>query len=260
MPFEHLRPTTAIPPHPNVPGLALTWAPATGAASFWAAFDQQVLPALREAHRAGLVRAVLPYEHRAVSVPGHGAATWTVAVIVIGKRGHSLRELADALQARVDALSPLGGLRSFAMLTMQPKLDMLAPGRPRLQWLEYVVSKPATRELYYTQQYTFSGPAMRRLSERHGCQRFVGFEVTERRFAAQGVAAWDVLHISGFGLWQTLAMLPRFQAAAQAQAAVTFREGTSARDVLRAWDQMRTKTMVRAQEQGTRTLEFTGFE
>ena len=260
MTFEHLRPTTAIPPHPNVPGLALTWAPAAGAASFWAAFDQQVLPTLREAHQAGLVSAVLPYEHRAVSVAGHGAATWTIAVVVVGKRGRSLGELTQALQARADALSAHGALRSADMLTMQPNLDVLAQGRPRLQWLEYVVSKPATRELYYTQQYTFSGPAMRRLSERHGCQRFVGFEVTERRFTAPGVAAWDVLHISGFGLWQTLAMLPRFHAAAQAQAAVTFREGVSARDVLRAWNQMRTKTMVRARQQGARTLEFTGFD
>lgn len=143
---------------------------------------------------------------------------------------------------------------------MQPNLDVLAPGRPRLQWLEYIVSMPATRELYCAQQYTFSGPAMRRMSERHGCQRFVGFEVTERRFAAPGVAAWDVLHVSGFGFWQTLAMLPRFQAAAQAQAAVTFREGISARDVLHVWDQMRTKVMVRARQQYARTLQFTGFE
>lgn len=238
----------------------MTWTPAAGGALFWAAFDQQILPALREAHRAELVRAVLPYEHRAVSIPGHGAATWTVAVIVVGQRGQSLNGLADALAARADALSAHGALRSLDMLTMQPNLDLLAPGQPRLQWLEYVVSKPATRELYYAQQYTFSGPAMRRLSERHGCQRFVGFEVTERRFAVPDVAAWDVLHISGFGLWQTLAMLPRFEDAARAQAAVTFREGTSARDVLRAWDQMRTKTMVRARQQGARTLEFTGFD
>lgn len=97
MTLEHLRPTASIPAHPNIPGLALTWALATEAASFWAAFDQQVLPALREAHRAGLVSAVLPYEHHAVSVAGHGAVTWTIAVVVVGKRGRSLGELADAL-------------------------------------------------------------------------------------------------------------------------------------------------------------------
>lgn len=260
MTLDDLWPTTLSPAHPNVPGLALTWTPTTSAASFWAAFDQQVLPTLREAHRAGLIRAVLPYEHRAASVPWHGDATWTISVIVVGKRGHSMSELADSLRSLADAVSAHGALRSVDVLTVQPNLDMLAPGRPRLQWLEYMVSKPATRDLYYAQQYTFSGPAMRRLSERHACQRFVGFEVTERRFAAQGVAAWDVLHISGFGLWQTLAMLPRFQAAAQAQAAVTFREGVSARDVLRAWDGMRTKTMVRARQQRALTLDFTGFE
>ncbi len=203
---------------------------------------------------------MLPYQHRAVSIPAYGAATWAIVVIIVGKRGHSLSELADALGARAAAVSAHGTLRSVDVLTVQPNLDVLAPGWPRLQWLEYFVSKPARRELYCAQQYTFSGPAMRRLSERDACQRFVGFEVTERRFAAQGVAAWDVLHISGFGLWQTLALLPRFQAAAQAQAAVTFREGVSARDVLRAWDGMRTKTMVRARQQRALTLDFTGFE
>ncbi len=152
-----------------------------------------------------------------------------------------------------------GLLRSLDVLTMQPNLDLLSPGRPRMQWLEYIVSRPATRELYYAQQYAFSGPAMKRLGARGGCERFIGFEVVERRCAERDVAPWDVLHISGFGLWQQLWMFPRFLSAAHSQAKEVLPPGTTARDVFAAWEQMRTKTMVRARQRDAQSLAFREF-
>ncbi len=257
-PLDRLWPVGALPAHPNVPGLALTWTPTTDSSAFWSAFDREISAPLREAHERGTVRAVLPYEHRAVCVAGHGGTTWSIAVVVIGRPGGALGELAHMLEERAKS-SPMaarGSLRSLDIVAMQPNLDLLSPGRPRMQWLEYVVSKPATRELYYAQQYAFSGPAMKRLNASGGCERFIGFEVVERRYAERDVAPWDVLHISGFGLWQQLWMFPRFLSAAQLQAKEVLPPGTTARDVFAAWEQMRTKTMVRARQRDAQSLAF----
>ncbi|MFY1636468.1 hypothetical protein ACN27F_24870 [Solwaraspora sp. WMMB335] len=249
------RPATPpVPAHPDIPGIALTWLAARRDGSFWRAYDTQVAPILGTAQDAGTLVDVLAYEHRPVTVPGHDGPTWSVCVVAVGARAATLDELATELVGAAGRQ-----LRSVDLLTLQPNLDMFHPVRQRtgrtrrmLQWIEYVVSDPARRDTYYPQQYVFSGPAMRRLHERGHCERFVGFEVTERRHGPVGEPAWDVLHISGFRPGQMFGMLPRFRSAAQAQAEAVYGAGSSARSILTGWDEVRTKEVVRARQRDSR--------
>lgn len=243
-------PAAPVPARPRVPGVAATWLASRRGGTFWPTFDAEVAPILEAARREGRLADVLPYEHRPVTVPGHGGQAWSVCVVAVGVHGESLEDLATDLVGAAGRQ-----LRSVDLLTLQPGLDMFHPDRRQagsarsmLQWIEYVVSDPAHRDTYYRQQYAFSGPAMRRLHERGHCERFVGFEVTERRHGLDGVPAWDVLHISGFRPGQLLGMLPRFRSAARARAEAVYGPGSSGRSIVADWDAIRTKVTVRAHQ------------
>ena len=155
----------------------------------------------------GRVLAFLPVSHKPRRRTRE-APSWSYWMLVLAAPGADAPELADTIAGLAGDSG--ADLRSVGRARPQPSLDMVypvdGPARERrlLQSIEYVFSKPAERPDYYRSQYEFSGPAMRRLHQRDRAGRFLGVEITERLHGDVAMPLWDVVHVSGFTVAQTL--------------------------------------------------------
>lgn len=138
------------------------------------------------------VDVVIPLHHKRL---GTAPATWSAYVIALNVGAPSDGSAAD----RRDAAGALAaGL---------------------IEAVEYVTSRPEAGDEYYRTQYEFSGPAMRRLHARDRNGRFVGVEIVDSPFRTDAMPEHDVIHVSGFTVWQTIKAIPHFRGAFEAAAA-----------------------------------------
>lgn len=197
---------------------------------------------------------VIPLHHARQDAEGGGWTAYVIALVADDAYA------ADVTTELVAAIGEGGGAcRRVDLLRLQPGLDLFYPRRGgadrqrgMLQFVEYVASDPAARARYYETQYRFSGPAMQRLHERDRNGRFVGFEVLETPHRTAGMPPWDVVHVSGFRPLQALKGFPRFRQAFQ-EAAEAIGE-PSGRAIIKGWDEIRTKRMVRARQLWSHTV------
>ena len=249
---------------PNIQALDMAWLVEGDAAPFWSAFREEITPILKDAHAAGAIAAVLPYQHKPLSLPDLGSAAWSICVVVICPPGGEAKPVGDelaklALSGRIAQAAPLAALD---ILRLQPNLEMFYPAPNGLQrehrlvqWMEYVFSKPETREDYYNMQYVFSGPAMRRFHRNDKAGRFIGFETQERRHGTDSMPEWDVLHIFGFTPLQLVKVIPVFKSTWRAQAREVWGPDADAKAIMGSWDAMRAKCMSRVKQLPGVTLQ-----
>lgn len=230
---------------------------------FGRGIERSLLPHLAALREAGGVSAVLPFRHRPLKVRGAvGSDAWSdYWVIVLGARvdPHAIWSSLEA-PARVP-LSMQGGLRRAEVLRLQPNIDQFCPRsggaaqQPKWHWIEYVVSRPESRDVYYQDQYTFSGPVIRTFYEADAVRRFIGFERVLLLAENGTLPDWDVVHITGFApgrlpqvLWILWRFKPAFDTVAQAAGY------PSALEVLHSWDTKRVKYQRLAVQDGFYTL------
>ncbi|MEM9513970.1 MAG: hypothetical protein AAGA42_03850 [Actinomycetota bacterium] len=171
--------------------------------------------------------------------PGDGLAADVLA---------SINTSAETLVRRVDVLRLQPGLDMF-----YPRTGGAAGAQGMIQTIEYVTSRPETRDDYYTTQYEFSGPAMRRLHDADRVGRFIGFEIVDTLHRVDGIPEHDVIHISGFRLTQGVKAARHFWAAFDAAAAASGRS-ESGKQIVKNWDTQRTKNQVRVRQLWDRTI------
>ncbi len=194
-----------------------------------------------------IAEAVLPFVHRRID------ELWSSYVVVmLGESVERLEEQLERLTEKVCAASP-ERVRCVDHLELQEGLDMFYPLHGGLgeeskliQAIEYVRSFPETKAEYYETQTTFSGPAMRRLHSRDRNGRFIGFEIVRRLYQHERMLELDVIHLSGFTLWQTIKCIPYFRAAFQ-KAAEDIGE-PSGRAIMKGWDRQRVKHTFRIRQ------------
>ncbi len=164
-------------------------------------------------------------------------------------------EVLDAIDTGPGSL-----VRRVDVVRLQPELDMFYPkiggaarAKGMLQAVEYVISRPESRHDYYTTQYEFSGPAMRRLHDADRCGRFIGFEMVDVLHRVDGIPDHDVIHLSGFRPLQGLKSIRRFWPAFDAAAAASGRS-QSGKEIAKNWDNQRTKEVVRVRQLWPETI------
>ena len=203
----------------------------------------------------GRVLAFLPVSHKPRRRTRE-APSWSYWMLVLAAPGADAPELADTIAALAGDSG--ADLRSVGRARPQPSLDMVypvdGPARERrlLQSIEYVFSKPAERPDYYRSQYEFSGPAMRRLHQRDRAGRFIGVEITERLHGDLAMPLWDVVHVSGFTVAQTLRLPLHFGRAFRDSA--TALGGPTARARMSRWTRQRDKMQLRVRQNMAATI------
>ena len=213
--------------------------------------ERELVPHLRALHDALRIAAVLPFHHRPLKRRGEGDGTpWTdYWVIVLGARVDP-DEIWHSIESSMRAASEgiQGELLRAEVLRPQPNIDMYYPRmgglqrEPKWHWIEYVVSRPETRDEYYRDQYLFSGPVIRRFWEASAVSRCIGFESVCFLETNGALPEWDVVHITGFApvrlvqvMWDLWRLMPTFNNLARK---IGY---TSALAVLRSWDVKRLK-------------------
>lgn len=218
-----------------------------------------------EFHKADRVAALLPFRHRPLHVSG-GGGSWNGYWVLLLAQGAAADETWSELEPVVvdGAKSRIELIPRAEVLRIQPGIDMYYPhpdrlrGEPRWHWIEYVVSRPETRDEYYQDQYDFSGPAIRHFYDVGAIRRFIGFERV-RHLANEGsLPEWDVVHIIGLSplrlprlLWTLLESKSYFDVLARKVGHRT------ALDVMRSWDDQRTKYQQLALQERSFTLQAT---
>lgn len=222
-----------------------------------------LLPHLTALHGAQRIAAVLPFHHRPVRVREESSnEAWTDYWVIVLAARVDPNEVWDSIERSARAAGSLQGkLLRAEVLRPQPNIDMYYPRidgiarEPTWHWIEYVVSRPASRDVYYRDQYTFSGPAIRRFYEAGAVGRCIGFERVRLLENNGALPEWDVVHITGFTpvrlvqiLWDVWRFLSVFNNLARA---IGY---TSALAVLRSWDARRVKYQRLAVQDRSSTL------
>jgi hypothetical protein len=226
----------------------------------------ELMPHLSAHHDASRIAALLPFRHRPVKVRGEDSGNaWTdYWVIVLAPRVDPdgiWHEIEVSVQAAAEGIQ--GRLLRAEILRPQPNIDMYYPRigglqrEPRWHWIEYVVSRPETREEYYRDQYLFSGPVIRRFYEANAVGRCIGFERVRSLLESDGaLPEWDVIHITGFtpvrlvqilwDLWRSMPVLNQLARKVGHE---------SAYEVFRSWNAQRVKYQRLAVQNESYTLQ-----
>ncbi len=238
-------------------GLALVWSVDPEALpDFWSHYEGRIAPVLDSLCQKNEIKALLPFQHNPVHFSDTAEGMkWSVLVIILFDQsadhivlGHKIiQNLGDSSEQFPLAVADrVISQRNFDMY--YPKYGGLKKEKHLIQWIEYVVSDPATRAEYYNTQYTFSGPAMYNLYSQSRAGRFIGFEIKERLHNAAALPLWDVIHVSGFTPIQVIRYLLHSKKAWNAQAKQIFGDDVNAKDVMSGWEQQRKKLMIRAKQ------------
>jgi len=235
---------TGPPPDPHREAVLFTWN-AAQASTFWAHYQQLLLPLLRQGQDAGEISFVIALNHPSVSHPTLGGQ-WSQAALVMIAEDHTAETIGRPLLSQVLDHALSDTLVAVDLMRLQPGLDMVYPirdGQQRESQLvntaEYVFSQPEARADYYADQYTFSGPAMADLYSRDKAGRFIGFEVLKRIHVREGTPAWDVFHLVGFTRWQTIKSLPFFLSTWSRHARRVYGDDATLFTQLKVWEQIR---------------------
>ena len=246
--------------------LGVTWhIPRSHRHQFRKGVERKLMPHLTALHEAMRVAAVLPFHHRPVEVRGEGGRIpWTDYWVIVLAARVDPDEIWHSIESSVRAAAEgtQGGLLRAEVLRPQPNIDMYYPRigglrrEPKWHWIEYVVSRPETRGEYYRDQYTFSGPVIRRFYEANAVSRCIGFE-SLRFLENDGILPeWDVVHITGFTpvrivqiVWDLWRFMPVFNYIARE---IGY---TSALAVFRSWDVKRVKYQRLAAQDTSYTLQ-----
>jgi hypothetical protein len=227
--------------------------------------ERKLMPHLRALHDATRIAAVLPFHHKPVKVRGEGDGIplsdyWVIVLIARVDPDEIWHAIESSTRAASEGIQ--GGLLRAEVLRLQPNIDMYYPRsgglqrEPRYHWIEYVVSRPETRDEYYRDQYTFSGPVIRRFWEASAVSRCIGFESVRYLEISGALPEWDVVHITGFApvrlvqvMWDLWRFMPNFNNLARE---IGY---TSALAVLRSWDVKRVKYQRLATQDTSCTLQ-----
>jgi hypothetical protein len=245
--------------------IGVTWyIPSNHRRQFRKEVERMLLPHLITLHGAQQIVAVLPFHHRPLKVREESSDnSWTdYWVIVLAERvdpnevWHSIESSARAAASLQDKLVRAEALRPQPTLDMYyPRIDGIAR-EPTWHWIEYVVSRPESRDAYYRDQYTFSGPVIRRFYEANAVRRCIGFECVRLLENNGALPEWDVVHITGFTpmrlvqiMWDLWRFIPVFNKIAREIGYA------SALAVLRSWDVKRVKYQRLAVQDRSYTLQ-----
>lgn len=251
----------------NYLAIGLTWCiPKNHREQFEKSAEHTLMPELTMLHSSTKIVAVLPFRHKTLKESkGDGGTSWTDYWVVVVSSHSEPNEIwqviKNVIQEEVELQERL--LRA-EILRPQPHIDMYYPRiggvkrEPVWHVMEYVVSKPETREEYYQDQYTFSAPVMRHFWEENVVERMIGFESERFLEDKGGLPKWDVIHIIGFKpyllgkfVWHLLRFLPTLNKYARK---IGYK---SAMEVLQSWDEKRLKYLTLAKQNHAYTLQLT---
>jgi hypothetical protein len=219
------------------------------------AADPSLIRELLALRDAGRIEMVLPFRHRPMKAirTGH-PKSWTDHWLFVLGTQVDPDELWISIAKTVRAMAIAVGreLLRAEVLRPQPGLQMyFAPpahpgSEPRLwHWIEYVVSRPETREAYYREQYEFSAGVIRRFYEAGVVGRCIGFERERYLENNDGLPEWDVIHFTGVQRFAGIA--PVLWTHRRLFNDLARRVGhESAFDVLRSWGAQRVKYQAHA--------------
>jgi hypothetical protein len=246
--------------------LGVTWhIPRSHRHQFRKGVERKLMPHLSALHDAMRIVAMLPFHHRPLKVREEGGyIPWTDYWVIVLAAREDPDEIWHSIErpVRASAEGIQGGLLQTEVLRPQPNIGMYYPRigglrrEPRWHWIEYVVSRPETRDEYYRDQYLFSGPVIRHFYEANAVGRCIGFE--RMRFLKNDgtLPEWDVVHITGFTpvrlaqvIWDLWRFMPVFDNLARK---IGY---TSALAVLRSWDVKRVKYQRLATQDTSYTLQ-----
>lgn len=227
----------------------------------WEGYRADLAPVLSELHESGELLLALPMEHPALKHPDH-PGTWSHFSLLVFKRDAPVDAISERLLARAKSGVLSGLIRSIDVLRLQSGLDLFYPKYDGLereedleQSVEYVFSDPSARKEYYQTQYVFSGPAMADLHHRDKAGRFIGFELVDRKFSAQGMPEWDLVHIFGFTPWQGMKVSPFFLSTWNKHARRVFGPDATFMEVMKRWNKIRLKIQHGVEQNGELTLQ-----
>ena len=249
--------------------IGVTWhVPGSHRHQFRKGVGHELVPRLTALHDAMRVAAVLPFRHRPLKVGGEGdSIPWTDYWAIVLAARVDPDEIWHSIENSVGAATEgtQGRLLRAEILRPQPNIDMYYPRvgglrrGPKWHWIEYVVSRPETRDEYYRDQYLFSGPVIRHFWEAGPVRRAIGFERTRYLANNDHIPEWDVVHITGFTparlgqiAWNLWRFMPVFNYIARG---IGY---TSALAVFRSWDVKRVKYQRLAVEDTSYTLQPIG--
>ncbi len=212
-----------------------------------------------------LIAGVLPFHHRPLRLREDGNDNaWTDYWVVVLAPDVEPNEVWHSIENSVrTAVGLHGKLLGAEVLRLQPHIDMYYPQgdgsrrEPKWHWIEYVVSEAESRDVYYRDQYVFSGPVIRHLYQSGAVRRSIGFERMRCLEHSRDLPTWDVVHITGFTpvrLVQVAWHLWRFMAVFNDIArGIGY---SSAIAVFRSWDAKRVKYQRRAVQERSYTLQL----
>ena len=226
---------------------------------------QMLLPDLIVLLSTKQIAAVLPFHHRPVkSIKGSDSSSWNQYCVIVLQEGADPKHIWQLIKNPVcNALENIGGeFLRVEVLRLQPNIDMFYPrirSKQKLKWhlIEYVISKPETREEYYNDQYTFSGPVINQFWKIGNVQRAIGFESISSLVSNGGIPEWDLIHIVGFRpmkipliLWNLFLFRSHFNNTAKKAGY------KSAMAVYRSWGLKRVKYLCPAVQDNSFTLNW----
>ncbi|MGD1947447.1 MAG: hypothetical protein ACFB0A_14580 [Croceivirga sp.] len=243
----------------NRKSLFLTWE-AEDDTLFWADYEKQIYPKVKELHQRQLITAVFPFEHKSLGYINHDLK-WTHCVVLMLHDTEKVSEISSTLLSLIEASDLKGNFRALDLMTLQKGLDMFYPlknGRSKAtkmnQTIEYVFSNPESRSTYYHDQYIFSGPAMKDLYSRDKAGRFIGFELEQRIHSKENMPEWDLIHIIGFTSWQEIKAIPFYYRIWNKHAERAFGEGMTFDKKVAEWNNIRTNVKSSTKQNFTLTL------
>lgn len=226
--------------------------------------EDTLLPHLAALNEAKRVAAVLPFHHRPLRAQEDGNDnSWTDYWIVVLAPNVEPNEIWHSIDSSAQTAVGLHGkLLRAEVLRLQPNIDMYYPRindfrrETKWHWIEYVVSKAESRDVYYQDQYKFSGRVIRHFYESDAVRRSIGFERVRFLENNGDLPEWDVIHITGFApvrlvqvMWHLWRFMPVFDDIARG---IGY---PSALAVFRSWDAKRVKYQRLAVQDRSYTLQ-----